>query len=165
MKTKCFLAILLFTFVATSVSYGEEPNTLPHKKIQVSATKNCGDTDSGWKKGVRVSLQAGKWAVASAGGAWSCWGDDSWKPPSQKGAWTWNVYIKLPSDSQSVCYGMCSNWWQFKTKQDAEKYSLSKELEPYTFELDSAGEVTFWLWDSDVSDNRGKVILEIYPLP
>ena len=155
----------LVSAVAYTNSFGNDStNVLPPKKIVVDAKKyTSNDPDNGWKKGYKLHLQAGNWEVKPVSGAWSAWGSDSWRSPDVKGAWTWNVQIKVPSSEQSQCLGECGNWWRFKSEKEADLFAKSQELQPYSFSLESAGDVYFWIFDAgNETDNRGKITIEIY---
>lgn len=131
------------------------------RKITVDAVANASsDTQNGWKNGVEVELSKGIWQIKPIGGGWSCWRSNSIKPPSVKGAYTWNVFIKRPFIDSSFFYGP-NDWWQFNTPREALNYA-QKNFEPYTFSLSSPGSVYFWIYDTEpISDNRGYVTLEI----
>jgi hypothetical protein len=132
------------------------------KTVTVDAKANASnDLKNGWQKGKVLELSAGIWQIKGARGGWSAWPSDSQKPPNVKGSWTWNVYVKTSSDQVSSCYGVCSNWWQFDSAQDALKFVTS--LNPYILILDKPEKVYFWIFnDGDIPNNRDGVTLEIF---
>lgn len=133
------------------------------KKITVDAKANASsDSENGWQRGKVVKLSAGTWQISGAGGGWSAWASNSQKDPRVKGAWTWNVYMRTSSDMFPSCYGVCDDWWQFDSPQEALKY-VEINVNPYILRLDKLEKVYFWIRDTgDIPNNRGEVTLDIF---
>lgn len=125
------------------------------KRLYVDAVRHGSpNSRDGWSKGNKVTLPAGSWEVKAVGGGWSAWSSDN-APPDVKGAWGWFMFVTMDNDTKR--FG--ENSWLYKNKKEAN--SAAVDVEPLNFSLDKPTDIYFWIWDKNVEDNRGTMIIDI----
>lgn len=164
MYRRFFIITITLILIFPTLSFSKEKILPSPRTITVDARKNASDDSrKGWKKGKEVELPAGIWQIKAVGGGWSCWASDSKLTPDVKGAWTWNVYIKTPSNELSSPYGIVDDWWRFNSPQEALR-NVQEHKIPFSITLNKLSKIYFWIYDNGgTSDNRGNVIIEISP--
>jgi hypothetical protein len=156
------LGIILLSFTILNICLAGEKSPIPYKQITLDARIHASSNpDEGWKKGRKITLNPGVWEIRGLSGGWSCWESDSKRTPDVSGAWTWNLYIKMPSEDRSFCFGVCSDWWRFRSAVEAESF-VKRNVDTFLVTLNEQSDIYFWIYDAGPKhDNRGKITIEI----
>ena len=125
-----------------------------------SATTN--EASEGMKRGKELFLEEGLWKIEAIDGGWSIWPSNSATPPGKK-PYTWNVYIKTPSESPKY-YGVPGGWWQYSTPEEALNY-MTSNITPMVIRMSQKGYAHFWIFanTNKPSETRGFIKLKISP--